>query len=62
MSLSRPASLKGKPYLNLWVISGSVIRSPAALGRDHLWEMDSLYHTVDQDNKNIAHNVKERVA
>ena len=60
-SLSRPASLRGKPYLNLRVISGSVIRSPSTVGRDHLWEMDSLYHTVDQDNKRITYNGKERV-
>ena len=60
--LSRPALLRGKPYLYLRVISGSIIRSPAAVGRNHLWEIDSLYHTVDQDNKSIAYNIKERVS
>ena len=61
-SVSRPASLRNKPYLYLRMILGSIIRSLAVVGCDHLWEIDSLYHTVDQDNKSIAYNVKERVS
>jgi len=29
-------------------------RSPATVGRDHLWEINSLYHRVDQDSVIIA--------
>jgi len=40
--------------LNLLVMNGFRRRSPATVGRDHLWEMDSLYHKVDQDSAIIT--------
>ena len=54
-SVSRPVSLRGKSYLNLRVISRSVKESPATVERDHLWEVDSLCHKVDQDNEILTY-------
>jgi hypothetical protein len=40
--------------ISLLALSGFEIRSPATVGRDHLGEVNSLYHKVDQDSEIIT--------